>query len=132
MHAICPECKKLQPVGEDDRMLDHTDPYGTFSCEGVGQESGIVVFGKKIKKSRDSDFDHEMGDEDEHSPDSTCGSVGLPAEKEYIPNEVKPLLPPKPSIFGSIGAKIMESSELSIFHPGARKLSQKERKARAK
>lgn len=125
MHAICPECKKLQPVGEDDRMLEHSN------CEGVGQESGIVIFGKKIKsKSRDSKFDHEMGDEDEHSPDSTCGAVGLPLEKEYIPPEAKSLSLPKPSIFGSIGAKIMETSELSIFHPGARKLSQKERKAK--
>lgn len=123
MRGICPECKKLQPVGEDDRMLDHPD------CEGVGQESGIILFGKKIKsKSRDSKFDHEMGDEDEHSPDSTCGSV--PLEKDFTPNEVKPLLPSKSSIFGSIGAKIMENSGLSIFHPGARKLSQKERKAR--
>ena len=129
MLGMCPECKLAYPIDANDRMTDHKDPYGIFSCGGGGQDCGIVL---KNEPKRKRSFDHEMGDEDEHSPDSTCGSVGLPAEKEYIPNEVKPLLPPKPSIFGSIGAKIMESSELSIFHPGARKLSQKERKARAK
>lgn len=117
MHAICPECKKLQPVGPDDRMLDHPD------CEGVGQESGIVLFGKKIKsKLRDSKFDREMGDEDEHSPDSTCGSVGLPPEKEFISLEAKSPSLSKSSIFGSIGDQIKAGL--------GKKLSQKERKAR--
>ena len=131
MRGICPECKLDHPVDADDRMIDHKDQFDYASCLGVGQDCGSLVREKKsFHRGSKSNFDHEMGDEDEHSPDSTCGSVGLPFEKEYIPNEAKSLLPPKPSIFGSIGAKIMETSELSIFHPGARKLSQKERKTK--
>ena len=120
MLGMCPECKLAHPIDSDDRMMNHPDSYGTYVCAGSGQDCGVVLKSEP-KRKIDRSFDREMGDEDEHSPDSTCGVVGLPAEKESPIKEEKPLLPPKPSIFGSIGDQI----EL-----GLRKLSQKERKVR--
>lgn len=125
MHAICPECKKLQPVGENDQMLDHPDLYEPYPCRGVGQESGIVVLGEKTKsKSRDSRFDRKMKDDGDHSTDSVDLSEEAPHSSLTEPFHLwqsENLNQSKPSIFGSIGDQIQV---------GLKKLSQKERKAK--
>lgn len=133
MLGMCPVCKLARPIDSDDRMMDHKDPYGTFSCEGVGQDCGVVLKNEP-KHKIDRFFDRETGDEDEHSPDST-GSVGLTDEKNYdsLAKDILILKDPqtkaarekndsnKAGLFGSIGDQIKF---------GLQKLSQKERKTR--
>ncbi len=116
MLGMCPECKLAHAIDSDDRMMDHPNPYGTFSCEGVGQDCGVVLK-KEPKRKIDRSFDHEMGDED--SPDSSCGVVDLPAAKEAFQFVSVDSVKSKPGLFGSIGDQI-----------NLKKLSQKERKAR--
>lgn len=126
MRGICPECRQEHPVDADDRMLDHKDPHDTFACVGVGMDCGMVLKEKKNHGPRFKDLDSpEDLEDDSHQEDDACCFIPT-CDHGYSS------LPKNEGIFGSVGSKILEISDLSVFDPKAKKLTQKERKARAK
>lgn len=126
MRGICPECKTESPVDANGRMTDHKDPYGSFSCQGVGMDCGMIL---KEKKNRTSKIRDDFYEEDEEETDSRekddacCFDPTCDHGYSSSPPENK-------KIFGSIGSKILEVSDLRVFDPTAKKLTQKDRKAR--
>jgi len=132
MRGICPECRQEHPVDADDRMTDHKDPHGAFACVGVGMDCGMVLKEKKNHGPRFKDLDpHEDQEDDSHQEDDAdqeddaCCFVPTCDHGYSLPEKNE-------GIFGSVGSKILDVSDLSVFDSKAKKLTQKERKARAK